>query len=96
MSTCGTFSIDKDPQADLDYRFLWEAWLDGDTLATSSWAVQAGSGLTQHDDAIDGDDTVVWLAGGTVGDVAWRVTNTITTAAGRTEERSLMVRVKER
>jgi hypothetical protein len=96
MSTCGTFSVDKDPQADLDYRFEWELWLDGDTISTSDWAVQSGSGFTMHDDSIDGTDTIIWLEGGNVADVRWRVTNTITTAAGRVEERSLMVQVKER
>lgn len=97
-TTCGTFEIDKDPQADLDYRFDWRPWLLADTIVSSTWEVQLGSGLTMHDSTIEDSDTetVVWLAGGVVSDVAWRVTNTIVTAAGRTEERSLMVRIKER
>lgn len=94
--SCGTFEYTKDPQADLDFRFLWAGWLDGDTIDSSSWAVQSGSGITMHDDAIDGTDTIVWLSGGNVADVRWTVTNTIVTAAGRTEERTLAVKVENR
>ncbi len=94
--SCGTFQVTKDPQSDLDYRFLWEEWLDGDTISTSSWAVQSGSGLTAHDESVDGDDAIVWLEGGTIADVRWSVTNTIVTTAGRTEERTLMVKVENR
>lgn len=37
----------------------------------------------------------VWLSGGTAGQI-YTVTNRITTAAGRTEDRSFAIRVEER
>ena len=95
--SCGTFQVTKDPEADLDYRFDWSAWLDTDTIVTSTWAAQAGSGFTLHDDSIeDNTETIVWISGGVVADSRWGVTNTIVTAAGRTEERTLMIKVEER
>lgn len=102
--SCGvTFQFDgtngqgpKDPQSDIDFRFEWGPWLDGDTIASSSWTVQSGSGLTMHNDSVVGTDTIVWLAGGNVADVSWKVTNTITTAAGRTDERTIAIKVENR
>lgn len=95
--SCAFFSTLKDPEADLDYRFDWEEWLDGDTIATSVWTIEASSGMSQHDASIvDGTDTIVWLSGGVRREWAYEVTNTITTAAGRTEERSLMVTIQNR
>jgi len=103
MSECVDFTITKDPQADLDYGFNWgpnsnsaTGWLDGDTISASTWAVQSGSGLSMHDESNDTTTTTVWLSGGVVSDVAWRVTNTITTTGGRIDERSFLVTVQER
>lgn len=92
------FSAVKDPNADLDYQIDWTAWLAEDTIATSSWAVPAGSGLTVHDDSIGTGNlkTVAWLAGGVVANVPWPVVNSIVTAAGRHEDRTIQVKVQER
>lgn len=90
-------SIDKDPQAELDYKFDWSAWLssmgDSDTISSSTWTVPAGitKGATSNTTTI----TTVWLSGGTDGAV-YNVVNRIVTAAGRTEERTLVVRVRQR
>jgi hypothetical protein len=40
--------------------------------------------------------TTVWLAGGTIAAVPWMVTNRITTAGGRTEDRSFLLTIRER
>ena len=32
----------KDPNAKLDYRVDWSAWLNGDTVATVAWTVPTG------------------------------------------------------
>lgn len=83
----------KDGAATLDYRVDWEEWLDGDTIATSTWTVPAG--LTQGAATNSTTTATVWLSGGTVG-TTYQVTNRVVTAAGRTDERSFRVYVTER
>lgn len=87
-------SFTKDPHADLDYTIDWSDWLGADTISTSAWAVASGD-VTLHDAAIVGDLTQVWATGGTAGTIA-RVTNSIVTAAGREEERTLTFIIQER
>jgi uncharacterized phiE125 gp8 family phage protein len=71
----------KRPNEVRDYRHDWSLFLDGDTIVTSDVTV---SGVTLDSDTNDADSVTVWLSGGTDGALA-TVTNTITTAGGRTE-----------
>ena len=83
----------KDPNAVLDYSVDWTRWLAGDQIAASEWIIP--SGLTKMADSKTSTSATVWLSGGTAGQ--WYiVTNRITTAAGRTEDRSFTIRVEER
>jgi uncharacterized protein (DUF697 family) len=84
--------IEKDPNSILDFALDWADWLDGDTITSSSFTVAAG--LTKQSEDFDLAETVVWLAGGTVGQV-YNVTNHITTALGRVVDRSFRVVVRE-
>lgn len=84
----------KDPSAILDYGFDWEDWLDGDTISTSSWVVSP-SGLTASPNTKTSNTTTVWLSGGTAGST-YQLTNTIVTAAGRTDQRTMLVAVQDR
>ncbi len=83
----------KDPNAVLDYSIDWTRWLAGDQIAASEWIV--ASGLTKMADSKTATSATVWLSGGTAGQ-SYIVTNRITTAAGRTEDRSFTIRVEER
>lgn len=83
----------KDPNAVLDYSIDWTRWLAGDQIAASEWLVP--SGLTKMADSKTSTSATVWLSGGTAGQ-SYIVTNRITTAAGRTEDRSFTIRVEER
>lgn len=85
----------KDPQAVLDYSVDWTKWLDevGDTIATSTWIVPTG--LTKVTETNTTKLATVWLSGGTEG-TNYTVTNRITTAAARTDDRSITLRVRER
>lgn len=83
----------KDPDATLDYAIDWSDWLDGDTIADSSWT--ASDGITIADDPAPSHTTTVatvWLSGGTLGGM-YDVTNRITTAAGRIADRTIVIRV---
>jgi hypothetical protein len=54
------------------------------------------SGLTQITAGITGGTiTVVWIGGGTVG-TDYTLVNRIVTSAGRTDERSIIIRVRNR
>lgn len=83
----------KDPSAVLDYTIDWSDWLDTDTISTSSWTVP--SGITQSAETETTTTATVWLSGGTADNV-YEVTNTITTAAGRTDQRTLIIHVVDK
>lgn len=87
-------SFTKDPAATLDYGLDWSDWLAaGETIAASEWSVPAG--LTKDSDDHNTTLAAVWLSGGTAG-ATYRITNRVTTSAGRIDERSLFIVVEER
>ena len=83
----------KDPNAVLDYSVDWSRWLAGDEISASEWIVAVG--LTKASETNSPTKTTVWLSGGVAGQ-GYSVTNRITTAGGRTEDRSFTIRVEER
>lgn len=89
-------SFTKDPDADLDYKRDWSAWLtDDDTIETSTWilpdGIEIGTGSQSH----DATTATIWLKGGTHNE-NYEITNRITTAGGRTDDRSMTIRVRNR
>lgn len=91
-------SFTKDPEAVLDYQFNWndsdDPWLaTGETI--SSYTVTAQTGLTKDSDSEASGVVTVWLSGGTAG-TTYRVECKIVTSAGRTDERSIWIKVVER
>lgn len=90
----------KDPSAILDYTLDYNDAGDpylvsGETIATSTWTVEPGSELVIDADSNTTTTTTVTVSAGTAGNV-YRLTNRIATSAGRTEERSIIIRVQER
>lgn len=83
----------KDPISVLDYTVDWSDWLDGDTIATSIWTVPTG--ITQASETETTTAATIWLSGGTDGS-DYTVTNRITTVGGRTDERSIVIVVRNR
>lgn len=81
----------KDPDEVLDYQLDWSARLAGDTIATSTWIVPAN--ITKDSDSNTTTTTTIWLSGGTLGDLV-EITNRITTAAGRTMDQSVRLKIK--
>lgn len=97
----------KDPDAVLDYKFDWAGltngeegaisdWLDEDeTIATYTLTPDDGLVVDSHD-LTDNDTSVTyWLSGGTAGQ-SYRVVNHIVTSAGREEDRTMIIEVRER
>jgi len=91
----GVAFILKDPQAVLDYVVKWSDWLAdaaGDTIVTASWTVPVG--ITKLSESNTAIAATIWLSGGTAG-TTYRITNQITTAAGRIAQRSFDVVMQE-
>lgn len=85
-----------DPDDFLDFGFDWTAWLDGDTITESTWAIEPDDGtLTISNPTFDpAGMTTIWLADGTPGE-SYKVVNHITTEAGRQKTRSFKVTSRE-
>jgi len=91
MTAIATFY--KDPDAVLDYTIDWETWLGSDTISTSTWTVP--SGITKNTDTNTTTTTTIWLSGGTAG-ISYDLLDRIVTAAGRTEDRTIAIIVREK
>ncbi|MFJ5231037.1 hypothetical protein ACIQBJ_14220 [Kitasatospora sp. NPDC088391] len=96
----------KDPDAILDWIWDWSDWLaSGETIATSTFITSAGITVPARV-PLPGGGTVpgasnttttatVWWSGGSPSQ-PYLITNRITTSAGRTDDRSITVRVIDR
>jgi hypothetical protein len=88
----------KDPDATIDYAVDWAAgYLAGQTIVASVWAV-APAGPTAPRvlaDIVDGGRAIATIAGGVAGGV-FRITNRVTFSDGRSDERTLTLRVEQR
>ena len=92
----------KDPSAVLDYVFDWTEWLaTGETIAVDSETgeklitITADTGITVDSSTESDGKVTVWLSGGTAG-INYKVACLITTSAGRTDERTIWIKVVER
>lgn len=85
----------KDPNALLDYVVDWAPWLadsGSDTIASVVWTA---AGLTIASSSFTTTDATIRLSGGTSG-MLYTVSCRITTAAGRIDERSFKLRVRDK
>lgn len=82
-----------DPSANLDYHVDWSDYLQQDRIVASAWEVSGG--LTIGNNSHNGLVATAFVSGGTHGADAHLV-NTITTAGGRTDSRTLLLRVRDR
>ena len=85
----------KDPDAVLDYSVDWSLWLAGDEISTSEWRLEEGALLEQVVASNTTTKATVWLRGGQKG-ATYLVTNRIVTAGGRTDDRTISVKVEDR
>ena len=84
----------KDPSAVLDYVFDWTEWLA--TVETiTDHTITADTGITVGSSTEDAGKVTVWLSGGTAG-INYKVACLITTSAGRTDERTIWIKVVDR
>lgn len=98
----------KDPDAVLDYLFDFAALTNGQEDATDDY-LESGEVITSIDSVtsssadltVDSSDLInsgtsvrVWLSGGVAG-VSYTVTCRITTSLDRTDDRSMIIRVRD-
>lgn len=88
-----TSSYIKDPDSRLDYEVDWTAWLGDDTITTTAWTVP--DGIAKESDSHTDTAATIWLSGGTVNQT-YAVTCEITTAAGRTDDRTIRLTIRDR
>lgn len=91
MTNLSTFV--KDPDAVLDYGWDWSDWLGTDTITSKTITVPTG--ITKTTDSASSTAVLAWLSGGTVG-VTYPVACRIVTVQGRTDERTLHIRIVNR
>jgi hypothetical protein len=92
----------KDPSAVLDYAFDWDTnWL-GVSESISSHTVTlelvkgtAGTDLTKDSDTESSGVVTAWLSSGTAGQ-HWAVGCYIETDAGRKDERTVIIKIRQR
>jgi hypothetical protein len=86
----------KDPAAVLDYTVDWDAddWLGSDTITgTPVWTLPSGITLASQSNTTT--TATAWLSGGTA-NTDYDVACKITTTAGRTDERTIRIQVRNR
>jgi len=85
----------KDPNAVLPYTLDWGTRYlpSGHVIQTSTWYVP--DGITVDSDTNDSTTTTVWLSGGVVGE-DYLCVNRIVTDDGITDDRTLLIQVRER
>lgn len=86
-------TIDKDPDATLDYSWDWSTWLDGDTISSRSFVVDTGLTVVSSQEVAG--VVTAFISGGTAGQLL-RATCRIVTALGRTDDRSIVLKIVER
>jgi hypothetical protein len=98
----------KDPRAVLDYAFLWQGWLAADETITAHTITPSAATITVDSSSVNaaavtldsveqkiGSVVTVWLSGGTA-DTIYVISCRVTTSAGRTDERSFRLIVRDR
>lgn len=84
----------KDPSAVLDWMFDWTDWLSsGETI--TGHTITVDTGITNDSSTEDAGKVTVWLSGGTAGE-NYKVACLIETSAGRTDERTIWIKVTNR
>lgn len=85
----------KDPDATLDYSIDWSLWLGTDTISASTWVADSGITIVSASESFDTTSTRLFVSGGAPGE-KYTLTNQITTAGGKVDERSIEIRVRNR
>ena len=86
------FTAKKDPNATLDYTFDWSLYLTplADVISSVTWVLS--SGLTKVSQSNTTSTATAFVSGGVLG-ATETITCRITTASGRTDDRTVNLRI---
>lgn len=86
-------TFEKDPEANLDYAIDWSNWLKEDIIIDSHWTADEGISLgsDSHTDTV----STVWVFGGS-NRKRYELTNTVITAGGRIDERTIRIKCRQK
>jgi hypothetical protein len=86
----------KDPDAVLDYKIDWTDWLEA-AETISDHVITESTGITVDSSSLtdSGKSVTVWLSGGETGS-DYTVTCHVTTSAGRQDDRTITILVRDR
>ena len=94
VSAAGKASIEKDPDAFLDYVFLFSDWLpDGDFIIGQQCYVQQGTVRIEHSFLQEGAAVVALVSGGVAGETAI-IRCEVSTYQGRFDSRRIYLKIK--
>lgn len=96
-TTAGKPTIKKDPDSTLDYPFDWSKWLAliNDTIASVLWILDPT--LTLASSSFTAVTATAFISGGLLAiGTSVPVTCRITTAGGRVDERTILLKIVER
>lgn len=83
----------KDPDATLDFTWDWSQYLvDSDTIVSAT--VFLSPGITLNSFTWTTTSVIAWVQGGQAGN-SYLATARVTTAGGRTDDRSLTIKVQQ-
>lgn len=87
----------KDPDAVLDYKWDWDDWLEaGESISSRTVTVASGDVTVNSSSITDsGRSVTAWLSGGAA-DTSNELTCHIVTDAGREDDRTIRVSIRER
>lgn len=84
-----------DPDAALDYTWDWTGWLaENETIASHAVEVEAGT-VNIDSTTATGTTVTAWISGGAARETC-RVRCRITTSQGRTDDRTIVLTIRER
>lgn len=83
----------KDPDAVEDFSVNWATWLSDDAISTSEWEVP--DGLTSTYETNSTTRGTIWVSGGAVRR-KYSLINRIVTAGGRTNDQTVVVKVRDK
>lgn len=99
VDTPGKPTIEKDPNAVLDYPFDWTEYLTplSDTIISATFILETPLTADEARQELNPEGTiaVVWVEAGGVAGKTYRVTCRIVTADGRIDDRSIWLKMKE-
>jgi hypothetical protein len=97
--TIATWPTPKDTDEILDYFIEWEERLAGDTISSSSWAIESPNVATPLlvivTNSVLGTRSFIWFSGGSTGSTYY-VRNRIITSGGRTMDLTGKLKIRDK